>query len=141
MKDQYKCQSYYDDDNILRDCTCGKCKLTEELAKLEKGASHPTTEDQIEQNKIKKALPKKRHCELCELSQPECDCRGFNSAIREMEAMKLLEEKDYIVSITKDTGYDMRTRLAFFRSTDVETVVRRVALETNERITEITLIK
>ena len=24
-KEMYKCQSYYDDDNILQDCTCGKC--------------------------------------------------------------------------------------------------------------------
>ena len=23
--DQYKCQSYYDDNNVLQDCTCGKC--------------------------------------------------------------------------------------------------------------------
>lgn len=28
MTDQYKCPSYYDDDNILRDCTCGKCGET-----------------------------------------------------------------------------------------------------------------
>ncbi|WP_298585146.1 hypothetical protein [uncultured Kocuria sp.] len=25
MTDQYKCQSYYDDDDVLRDCLCGKC--------------------------------------------------------------------------------------------------------------------
>lgn len=25
MTEQYKCQSYYDDDNVLQDCTCGKC--------------------------------------------------------------------------------------------------------------------
>jgi hypothetical protein len=24
--DQYKCQSYYDDNNVLQDCTCGVCK-------------------------------------------------------------------------------------------------------------------
>jgi hypothetical protein len=24
--DQYKCQSYYDDNNVLQDCTCGACK-------------------------------------------------------------------------------------------------------------------
>jgi len=24
--EQYKCQSYFDDDNKLQDCTCGKCK-------------------------------------------------------------------------------------------------------------------
>ena len=23
--EQCFCQSYYDDDNVLRDCTCGKC--------------------------------------------------------------------------------------------------------------------
>ena len=23
--ERYKCQSYYDDNNILNDCTCGKC--------------------------------------------------------------------------------------------------------------------
>lgn len=27
--DQYKCPSYYDNDNILRDCTCGKCLCKE----------------------------------------------------------------------------------------------------------------
>jgi len=26
-QDQYKCHSYYGDDNILRDCTCGKCEV------------------------------------------------------------------------------------------------------------------
>lgn len=25
IEDQYKCQSYYDDNNVLKDCTCGKC--------------------------------------------------------------------------------------------------------------------
>ena len=25
MTKQYKCPSYYDDDGVLRDCTCGKC--------------------------------------------------------------------------------------------------------------------
>jgi len=25
-QEQYKCQSYYDDANVLRDCTCGKCE-------------------------------------------------------------------------------------------------------------------
>lgn len=25
MTNQYKCQSYYDNDNVLQDCTCGKC--------------------------------------------------------------------------------------------------------------------
>ena len=24
--EQYKCQSYYDDNNELQDCTCGKCE-------------------------------------------------------------------------------------------------------------------
>ena len=28
MTEQYKCQSYYDDDGILKDCTCGKCGNT-----------------------------------------------------------------------------------------------------------------
>ena len=28
MTEQYKCQSYYDDDSILKDCTCGKCGNT-----------------------------------------------------------------------------------------------------------------
>lgn len=23
---QYKCKSYYDDNNELQDCTCGKCE-------------------------------------------------------------------------------------------------------------------
>jgi len=23
----YLCQSYYDNDNILQDCTCGKCEV------------------------------------------------------------------------------------------------------------------
>jgi len=22
----YQCPSYYDDDNVLQDCTCGKCE-------------------------------------------------------------------------------------------------------------------
>jgi hypothetical protein len=30
--EMYKCQSYYDDTNILRDCTCGKC--SQELDKI-----------------------------------------------------------------------------------------------------------
>ena len=25
----FTCQSYYDDDNVLRDCTCGKCEKQE----------------------------------------------------------------------------------------------------------------
>lgn len=25
MKEQYKCKSYYDDNNVLRDCACDKC--------------------------------------------------------------------------------------------------------------------
>ena len=29
--EQYKCQSYYDNNNELRDCTCGKCKVDELL--------------------------------------------------------------------------------------------------------------
>ena len=24
-KEMYKCPSYFDDDNVLRDCSCGKC--------------------------------------------------------------------------------------------------------------------
>lgn len=27
--EQYKCQSYYDDNNVLQDCTCGKCDKEE----------------------------------------------------------------------------------------------------------------
>ena len=34
-KDQYKCHSYYDDDNILRDCTCGKCEVKIPMGVLE----------------------------------------------------------------------------------------------------------
>jgi len=26
--EQYKCQSYYDDNNEVQDCTCGKCELS-----------------------------------------------------------------------------------------------------------------
>ena len=26
--EMYQCQSYYDDENVLRDCTCGKCDTT-----------------------------------------------------------------------------------------------------------------
>lgn len=28
MTEQYKCPSYYDDNNVLQDCTCGKCGTT-----------------------------------------------------------------------------------------------------------------
>lgn len=31
MEEKYKCQSYYGDDNLLKDCTCGKCEPTCEL--------------------------------------------------------------------------------------------------------------
>ena len=32
--EQYKCQSYYDDNNVLTDCTCGKCgELKEKYGK------------------------------------------------------------------------------------------------------------
>ena len=34
-QDQYKCHSYYDDDNILRDCTCGKCEVKIPMGILE----------------------------------------------------------------------------------------------------------
>lgn len=39
MTRQYQCPSYYDDDNVLRDCTCGKCNAnspqpSEELQRL-----------------------------------------------------------------------------------------------------------
>jgi hypothetical protein len=27
MTPQYLCQSYYDDDGTIHDCTCGKCSL------------------------------------------------------------------------------------------------------------------
>ena len=27
-KEMYKCQSYYDDENVLCDCSCGKCGET-----------------------------------------------------------------------------------------------------------------
>ncbi len=33
--DKYKCQSYYDNDNILCDCTCGKCEATPSLSEGE----------------------------------------------------------------------------------------------------------
>jgi len=49
MTEQYLCPSYYDDDGILRDCTCGKCGskkdwLRSEIEKLE-GGMKPTPED------------------------------------------------------------------------------------------------
>jgi len=55
--EQCFCQSYYDDNLILRDCSCGKCgfskqeirKLEQEIRKLELEASVPTLEDQREQ--------------------------------------------------------------------------------------------
>lgn len=28
--EQYQCKSYYDDNNILRDCSCGKCEDKEQ---------------------------------------------------------------------------------------------------------------
>lgn len=27
LTEQYQCQSYYDDNNELQDCTCGKCDI------------------------------------------------------------------------------------------------------------------
>jgi len=27
MKEQYKCQSYYDENNTLKDCSCGQCEV------------------------------------------------------------------------------------------------------------------
>jgi hypothetical protein len=33
--DRYKCPSYYDDNNILRDCTCGKCGTIREQVGIE----------------------------------------------------------------------------------------------------------
>ena len=29
--EQCFCQSYYDDDNVLQDCTCGKCEIDEAM--------------------------------------------------------------------------------------------------------------
>ena len=34
--EQYKCQSYYDDNNELQDCTCGKCEFSIKSDKLKK---------------------------------------------------------------------------------------------------------
>ena len=48
--EQCFCQSYYDDNNILRDCSCGKCGLSkQDIRKLELEASVPTLQDQREQ--------------------------------------------------------------------------------------------
>ena len=48
--EQCFCQSYYDDNNILRDCSCGKCGFSkQEIRKLELEASVPTLQDQREQ--------------------------------------------------------------------------------------------
>jgi hypothetical protein len=33
-KEQYLCKSYYDDNNILQDCTCGNCGKAEILTKI-----------------------------------------------------------------------------------------------------------
>lgn len=35
MTDQYKCPSWYDDNNTLRDCVCGKCEQQEPYWKEE----------------------------------------------------------------------------------------------------------
>ncbi|MGW6120463.1 hypothetical protein ACWFRF_15580 [Nocardia sp. NPDC055165] len=35
MADQYKCQSYYDDNNVIQDCTCGKCANPNEVMDVE----------------------------------------------------------------------------------------------------------
>ncbi|GEM_PF-5046117 len=50
MNEQCFCQSYYDDNNILRDCSCGKCGLSkQEISALELEANQPTIQDQREQ--------------------------------------------------------------------------------------------
>lgn len=32
----YKCQSYYDDNDKLQDCTCGKCEIQDIIKELNK---------------------------------------------------------------------------------------------------------
>lgn len=36
---QYKCPSFYDDDHVLRDCTCGRCDQPTEDS-IESGGNH-----------------------------------------------------------------------------------------------------
>lgn len=33
MIDQCFCQSYFDDDGVLQDCTCGKCAVNKQESK------------------------------------------------------------------------------------------------------------
>lgn len=103
MKDeQYKCQSYYDDDNKLRDCTCGKCdkvkkdgftkeqynsmvKKAEELGlkittKFRKGIKNLSV-GQIKSNPQCDVLV----CELCETDYLENYDEGESISVEEYE--------------------------------------------------------
>ena len=72
-KEMYKCPSYYDDSNILQDCSCGKCSSLKE------------NEEHLEKELIKEMIkpPKdttKEECAYCRdncIIKCEClDCNG-----------------------------------------------------------------
>lgn len=48
--EQYKCQSYYDDEGILQDCTCGKCDPTTGAANTKDAST--TTESTTTEEKL-----------------------------------------------------------------------------------------
>ena len=51
-KEQCFCQSYYDDNNILQDCTCGKCEKKEEKTYVTNCCSAPLRIDEEDKDQI-----------------------------------------------------------------------------------------
>jgi len=90
--DQYKCQSYYDDD-ILQDCTCGKCGETDKQQAEKYESFNPNNPDHLKGfdkwvKKIKKRIEKMpKHYEGVLISKQD-----YNAIKKMQSAKSLLEE-------------------------------------------------
>ena len=85
-KEMYKCQSYYDDDNILQDCTCGKCG--EESWEKEYNRKYAPLMAKIDEYYWQKGYPKLENDLRKFISQ------ALSSQLKEvLESLKIYENK------------------------------------------------
>ena len=94
--EQYKCQSYYDDNNELQDCTCGKCELSMK------------EESQIGVSKVETKME-----EIVLDNRDENDHEGIDELQIELnELVELVEEEFSLNKVKESPNYSWLKKIA-----------------------------
>lgn len=80
--EMFRCQSYYDDDNSLQDCSCGRCARAIEVQFIESVPFSVRVKARIKElYELEETAPFGR-CRLCNLALTEVDTKY--KAVRDM---------------------------------------------------------